>query len=342
MSTPHLPPDLKEKLESQNIEQEKLVGQKKLTVMFVDLRGFSIILEKLAAKSVLKILDIYFRMIASIVKECGGIVDKYIGDALMAVWGLPEETTADVYKSICAAFEIRIGMFRLVPELVGIGVVPLEIGIGIGTGLTVAGFVGPPLRRDFTLVGQCINRADRLQSLASNNRIFIDETTALEIKPYSYLFKIPKTSHATVLPDEEIYELEGIYEFDMEHDSKRKHPRVKVAKVGGLTHLPSKQRKAALIKSISEGGLGIEIHDHKDLTLGIGEEVVIDSKKFGLMSNQEVKGLIVRKTELSGGGIFRIKRWDIGIKALNLSEEIKGKLHKMSLQKKSSDEYLSR
>ncbi|HUT66348.1 MAG TPA: adenylate/guanylate cyclase domain-containing protein [Spirochaetota bacterium] len=342
MSKPHLPPDLVEKLESQNIDQEKLVGQKKLTVMFVDLRGFSIILEKMNAKSVLKILDIYFRMIASIVNEYNGIVDKYIGDGLMAVWGLPQESTADVYKAICTAIEIRTGMFRLLPELVKIGVVPLETGIGIATGMAVAGFVGPPLRRDFTLIGQCINRADRLQSIASNNRVFTDENTKVEILPYSYLIKIPKTSHTTVLPDEEIYEMEGIYEFDMEHDSKRKHPRVKVAKVGGITQLSSQQRKAALIKSISEGGLGIEIHDLEDFTLGVGEEVVIDSKTFGLMSNQEARGLIVRKTELSGGGIFRIKTWDIGIKALNLSEAIKGKLHKMSLQKNSAVKYLNR
>jgi class 3 adenylate cyclase len=330
----YLPVDLKNRLDKEGIQLDRVGGQKKIIVMFVDLRGFSKILEKREPKRVLKILDIYFRMITSIVKKHDGIVDKYIGDGLMAVWGLPVKKNADIYWAIRAAIEIRIGMFRLIPELVHIGEGPLEIGIGIGTGNAVAGFIGPSSRRDFTLVGKCINRAARLQSIASDNRIFIDEGTAQEIKPYSYIIAIPQTNHKNILPDERIYELEGIYEFAKDYESTRRYPRVIIAKVVGITKLPSGQRKAALIKSISEGGLGIEVHDYKDFILKIGDKAMFDSKKLGLLKEEDTTGLIIRKMELKGSGIFHIKTWDIGVKILNLSEEVKKKLLKVSTQGK--------
>jgi len=330
MSEVHIPPDLKRKLEQEKTTLEASGEFKKITVMFVDMRGFSHMLRKHDAKRVLMLLDIYFRMLVTIVRQHGGIVDKFIGDGLMAIWGLPDARKDDVYNAIRAAVDIRIGMFRLIPELVSIGEVPLEIGIGIGTGTALSGFVGPPSRRDFTLVGNCINRAARLQSIASDNRIFIDGSTAAEVRSYSFILSSKKKPLNYLMYIERLFELEGLYEFNKEFETSRRHPRVIVAKVAGVTNLKTGRRKPVLVKSIGEGGFGIEIHDYKDFSLDVGDEAVLDSKNLKLIDMHDMKGYIVRKKELKGKGIFRVKTWDIGIKFVDLPEETRNRLLKVA------------
>jgi hypothetical protein len=234
-----------------------------------------------------------------------------------------------VYNAIRAAIEIRIGMFRLIPELVSIGEAPLEIGIGIGTGDAVTGFVGPASRKEFTLVGNCINRAAKLQSMASDNRIFIDAATAREVRAFSYLLKATMRTSPYVLKGTRSYELEGLCEVSREFHTVRRHPRLVVAKIIGITNTRLKVRKPALIKSIGEGGLGIEIHDYDDFNLNIGDETLLDSPRLSLMNREQIQGYIVRKKELKGGGIYRIKTWDVGIKFTGLSDDVRQKLLKV-------------
>ncbi|HEB32399.1 MAG TPA: hypothetical protein ENI15_16255 [Spirochaetes bacterium] len=325
----HIPPDLKDKLKKSGLKIDQSGESKRITVLFADMRGFSYLLEKRDVKYVLKILDIYFHMLVSLVRKYDGIVDKLLGDGLMAVWGVPEEKEYDTYNAVRAALEMRIGMFRVIPELVKIGEVPLEIGIGIGTGKAVTGFVGPASRRDFTLVGECINRAARLQSIASDNRIFLDSETEAAVKSYTYSLTIPAKSHRHVLQNEDIFELEGIYDFSHEFESVRKHPRVIVAKVIGVTKALSGERKVGLIRSIGEGGFGVEMHDDENFKLQVGEEARFDSSRLSVFENMDLEGIVVRKNEIKGGGIFRIKTWDIGVQLVNLPIEIKRKLMKI-------------
>ena len=325
----HIPPDLERRLKDERAMINPAGEFKKITAMFVDMRGFSFMLEKQSAKKVLQLLDIYFRMLVVIVKEYDGMVDKFIGDGLLAIWGLPNNKKSDVYNAIRAAIGIRIGMFRLIPELVSIGEVPLEIGVGIGTGEAVTGFVGPSQRKEFTLVGNCINRAARLQALASDNRIFIDASTAREVRTFSYLLKAVLKKAPYVLKDTRSYELEGLCEYSEEFQQIRKHPRLVVAKVAGITNVSSNVRKPALVKSIGEGGFGIEIHDYDDFSLEIGDEAILDSSHLSLFNTESSRGDIVRKKELKGGGIYRIKTWDVGVKFIDISEEVRKRLLKI-------------
>jgi len=329
MPTAHIPPDLERRLKEEKARINPAGEFKKVTVMFVDMRGFSFMLENQSAKKVLQLLDIYFRMLVAIVNKYNGMVDKFIGDGLMAVWGIPNNKKSDVYNAIRAAIEIRIGMFRLIPELVSIGEVPIEIGIGIGTGDAVTGFVGPSQRKEYTLVGNCINRAARLQALASDNRIFIDSAVAREVRPFSYLLNASIKAAPYILKDTRSYELEGLCEYSEEFQQIRKHPRLVVAKVAGITNIQSNKRKPALIKSIGEGGLGIEIHDYDDFKIDIGDETILDSSRLSLLNKESTRGYIVRKKELKGGGIYRIKTWDVGVEFINISEEVRSRLLKI-------------
>jgi class 3 adenylate cyclase len=325
----YIPPDLDNKLTQESKTLSETGSMEQVTVLFVDLRGFSHILEKRNVRRVFKILDIYFKMIVSIVKKYGGVVDKYMGDGLMAVWGIPTRSKIDAYNAVRAAIEIRIGMFRLVPELVQIGEVPLEIGIGIGTGPVVAGFVGPKSLRNYTLIGTCVNRAARLQSIAFDNRIFVDNATARAVEPYSFLLQVPRSHQSSAVYRDQYFELEGIYEFNHEFETMRKHPRVMIAKVVGITKASSSKRRAALLKSIGKGGIGVELHNYEDFGLEVGENADFDSRDLSLLGNERVKGVIIRKKELKGSGIFRIQTWDVGVKLLALPAETEKLLQKI-------------
>jgi len=333
MENVYITPDLLKRLEQKNIQIKDTGEYKKISVMLVDMRGFSHLLLRLNASKVHKLLDLYFRMLVSVVHRYDGIVDKFIGDGMMAVWGLPIEKKMDLYNSIRAGIEIRIGMFRLIPELVSIGEVPLEIGIGIGTGNVLAGFMGPHSRREFTLVGNCINRAARLQSIAFDNRIFIDEKSGQEAKAYTYRIYLPQTKRPDIFKNEKISEVEGIYELNPDYEKLRRYPRVIVAKVGGIHKINEKHRRAALIKSIGEGGIGIEMHEKGAKSIGIGDNIIIDCRKLKIFGIDKAKGIVVRKKELTGSGIYRLKTWDIGVKFLEIPEETKNRLYKVLVGK---------
>jgi class 3 adenylate cyclase len=329
-----IPPDLESKMKEEGVQIKSAAEMKKVSVLFVDVRNFSHLFQKHDPETILAIIDLYFRVLSSIVKKYDGIIPRISGGSLMAVWGLPSPQKIDSYNAVRAGVEMRMEMYHLVPELVRVGTVPLEIGIGIGTGKVISGFVGPLDRREFTLVGNCIIRGERLQSVAFDNRIFIDKMTAAEIKLVSYMMPLPKGAAVYGLKDEMVYEVEGIYEFNRKFEAMRKHPRFIVAKVVGLTKTASKQRKAVLLKSVGEGGLGIEIHEKEKFDLQIGERVVVDTSRVSLLGMKNVKGMVVRKEEYKADGIFHLKTWDVGIKLLDLSEETKKRLQKVAVGKR--------
>ena len=83
-----------------------------------------------------------------------------------------------------------------------------------------------------------------------------------------------------------------------------------------------------------EGGIGIEIHTHKNFNLEIGDDAIFDSRGLSLLGKDDAKGLVIRKKEIKGNGIFRIKTWDVGVKLFNVPELTKRKLLKIFLGSK--------
>ena len=332
-----VPPDLVETLQKEKDFVDLERQQKKVTVLFIDMKAYSRMFKRHEEETVLAILDLFFRVLHPIVWKNHGIVYKFLGDGLMAVWGLPLSHINDSYNAVRAAIEMRMGVFHLIPELVRIGTVPIEVGMGISTGTVTCGFVGPPASRDFALVGECILKATGLESAASDNTILIDENTAEEVRPFSYLIYRRSGSVPDVLKKEKIYELEGIYQQSQEFDSVRKYPRVIVSKPVGITKSSTKKRRVGLLRSIGEGGLGIEMHDTEDFDLDIGDKTVVDSQRLSLLGENAVLGTVIRKKEFQGEGIFHLKKWDVGIKLYNLPENVKKKLDKAIVGKKLID-----
>jgi adenylate cyclase len=145
------------------------------TVLFADINGFTALAERMPPREVNLILNDFFSRMTDILFHYDGTLDKYIGDGLMAVFGAPMEKEDDAERAIRAAQEMTQALGAMMAGM------PDErkfsIRIGINTGKVVAGNIGSPKRMDYTVIGDAVNTASRLESIAKPNQILIGEET---------------------------------------------------------------------------------------------------------------------------------------------------------------------
>ncbi len=145
------------------------------SVMFADISGFTAMSEKSDPEDVTAVMNQCFEMLEVVVRDHGGYVDKYIGDCIMALFGVPNALEDAAARAVNAAIEIR-GRVR---ELSTQQRLPakLDVHIGINTGLVIAGEVGGAVKRDFTVMGDTVNVASRLKDKAPNGTIWVGSET---------------------------------------------------------------------------------------------------------------------------------------------------------------------
>ena len=148
-----------------NPEKLKLGGEKRYaTFLFTDVRGFTSLSESLEPEEVTYIMNKALTAQQSAVQKHGGMVDKYIGDAMMAIFNAPLDLEHHENKAIDCALDIQKNMEVLNDELVEKGIKPVAIGIGINTGYAVIGNMGSEQRFDYTAIGDAVNTGARLES----------------------------------------------------------------------------------------------------------------------------------------------------------------------------------
>ena len=151
------------------------------TILMSDIRGFTELSERLPPRQVVGILNRYFTEMVEECMEHGGLIDKFIGDAIMVEFGAPVRLAPEV--SARAAARAALGMkrrlARLNDALVHDGLPPLKIGIGVHTGEAIAGNIGAPQRIDYTLIGDSVNTTARIESACKEvgHDLLISETT---------------------------------------------------------------------------------------------------------------------------------------------------------------------
>lgn len=156
----------------------ELGGQKRtVTAVFCDIRGFTQIAETLPPHQMVDELNEHFTAMTDIIFKHNGTLDKYIGDEIMAVFGAPLSEPDDAYRAVSAALAIQARNTELNEQRAASGRPIFHLGIGINTGEAIAGYVGSPMRMEFTVVGDTVNTARRLCDLALRGQVIVGGST---------------------------------------------------------------------------------------------------------------------------------------------------------------------
>ncbi|MEJ2725897.1 MAG: adenylate/guanylate cyclase domain-containing protein, partial [Deltaproteobacteria bacterium] len=178
----------------QEVDEETLMAadEKMVTVLFTDIVNFTPFSERLSPGEVSLQLNQYFGKMTDIVFKYNGTLDKYIGDAIMAVFGAPIEREDDAQRAIQAALDMRRAAFEMMEQNEPNR--QFSVRLGINTGKAVAGNLGSPRRMEYSVIGDTVNTASRIQSIAEPNQILIGEKTYDMVKGRFNIIKIGKKS----------------------------------------------------------------------------------------------------------------------------------------------------
>jgi class 3 adenylate cyclase len=159
--------------------REVLSGElREVTMLFCDIRGFTALTEHMSPHEVIELLNEHMTALTEISYSHGGIVDKFVGDLIMVLFGAPLSSTNDPQRAVdCAR-----AMISRRREMNATSRYPLEIGIGLASGTVVAGCMGSDQRLSYTVLGHRVNLASRLCSLAQAGEIIVDPETAVAVK----------------------------------------------------------------------------------------------------------------------------------------------------------------
>ena len=163
-----------------------------VTVMFADIRGFTTMSEAMEPGRVVEVLNEYFTRVTDVIFDNGGTLDKYIGDAVMAVFGAPISKGNDAAAAVKSAIQIQRLLVELNRDAAARDWPELRVGIGINTGHAIAGNIGSPRRLDYTVVGDAVNTAQRLMTNAAGGQILISESTARKLGKTFDMERLPE------------------------------------------------------------------------------------------------------------------------------------------------------
>lgn len=207
-----------DKVVSKEVAEELLRGDLRLggenrevTVLFADVRGFTTLTEGMEPQRVIALLNETMERLGEAVEREGGVVDKYVGDEIMAVFGAPMAQEDHAVRAAAAARAMQASMAEVNESRAARGEPPMRVGVGIHTGVAVAGNMGSPNRLNYTVLGETVNLGARLCAAAGAGEVLISGATlealddpgaavprgALDLKGFSR----PVPVHALVAPE---------------------------------------------------------------------------------------------------------------------------------------------
>ena len=180
-----------------------------VTVLFADIRGFTSMSEKMSAQQVSEILNEYFTVMEPIITSCNGIINKFIGDAVMAIFGEPIQDKNHAYNAVKCGYAMLQKVKELQAKWVQEGKPKIEIGVGINTGEVFVGNIGSENRMEYTVIGDTVNLASRLESYNKvyKTKMLISTSTYEATKGLADVIKISNVEIRGKAHSMDIYEV---------------------------------------------------------------------------------------------------------------------------------------
>jgi len=147
--------------------------------------------ENLQPEEVVSVINEYLTLQTDKVFKWEGLLDKFVGDCVMAVYGVPFPKSDDSYRAVRTAMDIREGVERMNVIRKKRNMICVQIGIGVNTGDVVSGNMGSPQKMDYTVIGDNVNLAARLEANAPGGQIYVSESTYTETKDYIEYEELP-------------------------------------------------------------------------------------------------------------------------------------------------------
>jgi adenylate cyclase len=189
----YLKPELVENMaKARSVEDIQIGGERReLSLLFVDIRGFTHMSESMEPQDVLRVIDLYLEELTKIVFRWDGTLDKYVGDEIMAFWNAPHAQENHALLAVRCAWEMVAKMPELQATLQAQGLPEIKYGIGVNSGPASIGIMGSRLRRAYTAIGDTVNTAARFCGAAGPTQILIGQQTYEECKDYVAVDMVP-------------------------------------------------------------------------------------------------------------------------------------------------------
>ncbi len=164
-------------------EGRKIGGRRQqVTILMSDLRGFTGLSDTRDPEEMVRLLNRYLGRMSEIILEYDGMIDEFIGDAILTVFGIPERRNDDALRAVACGISMQNAMEDLDKNIVGEEYPPLEMGIGINTGPVIVGNIGSEMRLKYGIVGAAVNTAARIESNTIGGQVLIGESTYQALK----------------------------------------------------------------------------------------------------------------------------------------------------------------
>src|SRR5215210_6075459 len=181
-----------------------------ITVLFSDIRGFTSMAESMGPDAIAQLLTEYFSEMVEIIFEHGGTLDKFVGDAIMALWGAPIAHADDPDRALRAAVAMQQGVARLNEQWALAGRPEIGVGIGINYGEVFAGNIGSHRRLEYTVIGDAVNVANRLCSEAGPGEILVSEALCQMVKDQADYEYLPAMALRGRTRSVQVYRVKGV------------------------------------------------------------------------------------------------------------------------------------
>ena len=252
-----------------NLLSERTAETKHISILLSDLRGFTAISEKYSPLIVIELLNRYFSRMSEIIDKHQGMIDKFMGDSIMVLFGAVENTRDDLLNTLSCAIEMQIAMNDINQISESLGMAKLFMGIGINTGEVVAGTLGSDIYREYTVIGDQVNLVSRVEAHSLRGQILLTENSYRLAKEFIEVGEINEVfvkGKSNAIKMYELIALKGNQLMRVPKREIRKSPRVTV-------NMPLEYQRVAnkkileksfkgLVIDISYGGLFAQTNDY--------------------------------------------------------------------------------